>query len=199
MIRQTINVRPKQPWRTDDLQSMRRDVRRAERKWRQTRLVVHRQIYTHVRDAFKKGIATAKSTYYCAEIESSANDARKMFRVAGDLMGRSRLPLAPNTDGSPADLAERFSAHYVAKITQLHSRLTVASVPSHPPPADNNECSVTEPLDDFQPATVEAISKLSMAASGKVCPRIDVLTAMLLKSHMTTLAPVLTRLVNSSI
>ena len=67
---------------------------------------------------------------------------------------------------------------------------------SHPPlPADNDECSVTEPLDDFQPATVEAISKLSMAASGKVCPRIDVLTAVLLKSHMTTLAPV----VNSSI
>ena len=76
--------------------------------------------YTHVRDAFKKGIATAKSTYYCGEIESSANDARKMFRVAGDLMGCSRLPLAPNGDDSPADLAERFSAHYVAKITQLH-------------------------------------------------------------------------------
>ena len=76
-----------------------------------------------------------------------------MFRVAGDLMGRSRLPLAPNTNDSPADLAERFSALYVAKITQLHSRLTVASVPSHPPPADNNECSVTEPLDDFQPAS----------------------------------------------
>ena len=44
---------------------------------------------TDVRDAFKIGIATAKSTYYCDEIESSANDARKMFRVAGDLMGRS--------------------------------------------------------------------------------------------------------------
>ena len=89
-------------------------------------------------------------------------------------MGRSRLPLALNGDDSPADLAERFSAHYVAKITHLHARLTVASVPSHPPPADNNGCSVTEPLDDFQPATVEAISKLSMAASGKVCPRIRV-------------------------
>ena len=42
MIRQPTNVRPKQPWRTDDLQSMRRDVHRAERKWRQTPLVVHR-------------------------------------------------------------------------------------------------------------------------------------------------------------
>ena len=199
-IRQTTNVRPRQPWRTDDLQSMRRDVRRAERKWRQTRLVVHRQIYTDVRDAFKKGIATAKSTYYCGQIESSANDARKMFRVAGDLMGCSRLPLAPNGDDSAVDLAERFSAHYVAKIIQLHSHLTVASVPSHPPLlADNDECSVAEPLYVFQPATVEAITKLSMDASSKVCPRIDVLTAVLLRSHMSTLAPVLTRLVNSSI
>ena len=189
MIRQTINVRPIQPWRTDDLQSMRRDVRRAERKWR---LVV--------RDAFKKGIATAKSTYYCGEIESSANHARKMFRVAGDLMGRSRLPLAPNGDDSAADPAERFSAHYVAKITQLHYHLTVASVPSHPPlPAEDDECSVAELLGDFQPATVETIRKLSLAVSNKVCPRIDVLTTVLLKSHMTTLAPVLTRLVNSSI
>ena len=116
---------------------------------------------------------------------SSANDARKMFRVAGDLMGCSRLPLAPN---------------YVAKIIQLHYHLTVASVPSHPPLlADNDECSVAEPLYVFQPATVEAISKLSMAASSKVCPQIDVLTAVLLRSHMSTLAPVLTRLVNSSI
>ena len=82
------------------------------------------------------------------------------------VMGRSRLPLAPNGDDSAVDLAERFSA---------------ASVPSHPPLlADNDECSVAEPLYVFQPATVEAISKLSMAASSKVCPRIDVLTAVLL-------------------
>ena len=115
-------------------------------------------------------------------------------------MGRSRLPLAPNGDDSASDLAELFSAHYVAKITQLHSHLTVASVPSHPPlPAEDDECSVAELLGDFQPATVETIRKLSLAVSNKVCPRIDVLTTVLLKSHMTTLAPVLTRLVNSSI
>ena len=71
-------------------------------------------------------------------------------------MGRSRLPLAPNGDDSASDLAERFSARYVAKITQLHYRLTVSSVPSYPPlPANNDECSVAELLDDFQPATVE--------------------------------------------
>ena len=85
-----------------------------------------------------------------------------MFRVAGDLMGCSRLPLAPKGDDSAVDLAERFSAHYVAKIIQLHSHLTVASVPLHPPRlADNDECSVAEALDVFQPATVEAITKLN--------------------------------------
>ena len=72
-------------------------------------------------------------------------------------------------DDSAVDLTERFSAHYVAKIIQLHFHLTVVSVPSHPPLlANNDECSVAEPLDVFQPATVEAISKLSMTASSNV-------------------------------
>ena len=60
VIRRTINVRPRQPWRTDDLQRMGQQVRRAERKWRHTRLTVHREIYTDLRDAFKQSIASAK-------------------------------------------------------------------------------------------------------------------------------------------
>ena len=44
LIRRTVNVRPRQPWRTDEELSTRRQVRQAERKWRHTRLHVHRQI-----------------------------------------------------------------------------------------------------------------------------------------------------------
>ena len=56
VIRRTVNVRARQPWRNDDLQRMRQHVRQAERKWRHTRLVVHRQIYTNLRDTFKHSI-----------------------------------------------------------------------------------------------------------------------------------------------
>ena len=46
VIKRAINVRPRQPWRTDNLQRMRQQSRRVERKWRHTRLTVHREIYT---------------------------------------------------------------------------------------------------------------------------------------------------------
>ena len=75
-----IDVRARQPWRTDDLQQMRQETRRAERRWRRTRLVVHREIYTDARDAFnfKRRIASAKSAHYCAMIESSACDIKSI-------------------------------------------------------------------------------------------------------------------------
>ena len=64
IIQRTIHVRARQPWRTDDLQQRRQETRRAERRWRRTRLVVHREIYTDARDAFKRRIASAKSAHY---------------------------------------------------------------------------------------------------------------------------------------
>ena len=76
VIRRTVNVRARQPWRNDDLQRMRQNVRQAERKWRHTRLVVHRQIYTNLRDTFKQSISSAKSDCYCAKIESSSGNTK---------------------------------------------------------------------------------------------------------------------------
>ena len=63
-IRRTIHVRARQPWRTDDLQQMRQETRRAERRWRRTRLVVHREIYTDASDAFKRRIAMKRHSYH---------------------------------------------------------------------------------------------------------------------------------------
>ena len=81
LIRRTVNVRARQPWRTNEVLRTRRQVRQAERKWRHTRLHVHRQIYTDLRDAFKKTIAHAKSTYYCGD--------RFIFqRLKADVRGR---------------------------------------------------------------------------------------------------------------
>ena len=88
-------------WRNDDLQRMRQNVGQAERKWRHTRLVVHRQIYTNLRDTFKQSISSAKSDYYCAKIESSSGNTKDMYHITNDLMGRSRQTVVPKCDGGP--------------------------------------------------------------------------------------------------
>ena len=79
--RRTVNVRPRQPWRNDELQRMRQHVRQAERKWRLTRLVVHRQIYTNLRVTYKQNISSDKSDYYCAKIESSSGNTKEVYHI----------------------------------------------------------------------------------------------------------------------
>ena len=106
---------------------MRQQVRRAERKWRQTRLTVHREIYTDLRDAFKQSIALAKSAYYCAEIKSSARNNKEMYRIKNDLMGRSSKTLFPKSDDGPGALADCFVTHFTDKITDIRVHLATIS------------------------------------------------------------------------
>ena len=120
IIQRTIHVRARQPWRTDDLQQMRQETRRAERRWRRTRLVVHREIYTDARDAFKRCIASAKSAHYCAMIESSACDIKSMYRITNDLMGRVHKAVLPKCGGDDI-LAERFIAFFADKISVIRT------------------------------------------------------------------------------
>ena len=200
VIRRTINVRPRQPWRTDDLQRMRQQVRRAERKWRHTRLTVHREIYSDLRDALKQSIALAKSAYYCAEIKSSARNNKKMYRITNDLMGRSSKTFFPKSDDGPGALADCFVKHFTDKTTDIRVHLaTISTQRQQSVFADDNDCRVVDPLCDFELATYNNICNLVMKGTSKLSADIDIISATLLKSNIATLAPVLTRIVNLSI
>ena len=199
IIQRTIHVRARQPWRTDDLQQMRQETRRGERRWRRTRLVVHREIYTDARDAFKRRIASAKSAHYCAMIESSACDIKSMYRITNDLMGRVHKAVLPKCGGDDI-LAERFIAFFADKITVIRTQLAFARTQCPFSLSLNvHACNITEPLFDFQPASIDDICGLIMKSSNTVVPLIDTITGPLLKYNVNTLAPVLTRIVNSSI
>ena len=199
IIQRTIHVRARQPWRTDDLQQMRQETRRAERRWRRTRLVVHREIYTDARDAFKRRIASAKSAHYCAMIESSACDIKSMYRITNDLMGRVHKAVLPKCGGDDI-LAERFIAFFADKISVIRTQLAFARTQCPFSLSLNvHACNITEPLFDFQPASIDDICGLIMKSSNTVVPVIDTITGPLLKYNVNTLAPVLTRIVSSSI
>ena len=178
----------------------RRQVRQAERKWRHTRLHVHRQIYTDLRDAFKETIAHAKSTYYCGEIASYSKYSKRMFAVAKDLMGCSKKPSLPKIDSCPVALSERFAAYFKGKITRLSGNQVMTQTQPRPPRSNDSDCClVTESLRGYELATVAEIRKSCLSTGSKLSPRIDILTGALLKCSVYILAPVLTRIVNSSL
>ena len=122
-----------------------------------------------------------------------------MYRITNDLMGRVHKAVLPKCGGDDI-LAERFIAFFADKISVIRTQLAFARTQCPFSLSLNvHACNITEPLFDFQPASIDDICGLIMKSSNTVVPVIDTITGPLLKYNVNTLAPVLTRIVNSSI
>ena len=53
LITRVINIRPKTSSYNSEFSDAKRQLRRCERRWRQTRLLVHRDIYTSLQDVYR--------------------------------------------------------------------------------------------------------------------------------------------------
>ena len=74
--------------------------RRVDRRWRETRLVVRKYIFTTLRDLYKNQPAKAKTAFYCQKIQESARDVKAMYRVTNNILGRKLPPTLPETSGA---------------------------------------------------------------------------------------------------
>ena len=103
-------------------------------------------------------------------------------------------------DGCPVALSERLAAYFKGKITRLSGNQVSTQTQPRPPRSNGSDCClVTESLRGYELATVAEIGKLCLSTGSKLSPRSDILTGALLKSNVNILAPVLTRIVNSSL
>ena len=66
-----ITIRPAAPWMNEDIIAARKDMRSCERKYRQTRLTVHKEIVSYKRRQVKKMTRRARTTYYACKIETT--------------------------------------------------------------------------------------------------------------------------------
>ena len=101
-----VRDRPSAPWMTEEIREARRRRRQAERRWRETRLTVHREIYAKERAAVRACVQAAKRRFFCEKISSSSS-CRQLFAVSDELSGRSRTIPLPS-DIPRCDLPDRF-------------------------------------------------------------------------------------------
>ena len=73
-----IAVRQSQPWMNDDIAEAKRIRHSCERRWRKSKLTVHRLAYKESSDEVKKLIKQAKSTYFIKKIEECDRDQKKL-------------------------------------------------------------------------------------------------------------------------
>ena len=82
----TIKVRPKFPLFSGDIKMAKQKREQPERKWRQSRLTIYRDLFKEQRHHVTQLISSAKSTYYTAKITEAASDHKQLYNVDNALL-----------------------------------------------------------------------------------------------------------------
>ena len=120
-VSKNIIVRDDGQWFDASIVNLRRQRRRAERKWRRVRTESSRRQFVAARQAVVIAVAQRKREYYRNKIASCDGDLGRLFRIMGGLMKRSDSTLPYSL--SSADLASSFSNFFSEKIVRIRDEL----------------------------------------------------------------------------
>ena len=191
-----IHAREKTPWMTEEIKEARRIRRQAERRWRKTKLTVHRQIYKQKRQIVTELIAQAKKQYYSDRINEKEGDQKALFKVIDELMQRKQAsPLPPHDD--PKLLATQFGEFFIKKIKTIQDGLKLINISNGTEKAPETPKFVNK-MTCFEPVTIEETRKLVMKSPTKSC-ELDPIPTWLLKETLDEIVPIITKLINISI
>ena len=191
-----ITVRPNVPWHSDAIGQAKRERRRAERKWRKTKLLVDRQIYCQKKRHVNKLCDQAKKDFYADKISECGKDQKQLFKVVNSLLHKPTETPLPSHD-SEIELANRFAKFFTDKINKIRQQLATVQTETK---LSSNETSkkYTETLSKFESATEDEIRKIIMKSATKSCS-LDPIPTWLVKDCLESLLPVITRVVNLSL
>ena len=191
LVTRRVRARPSAPWLSESIRIARRSRRRAERRWRKTRLTVFRDIFVKERKTVSKTINDAKREYFSSKIKK-AKDSKTLFSITKDLIGASKAKVFPSLY-SKNELPQIFSDYFTDKIRQIRDDLDKTGAPE--PFFRNYKGPVFK---DFKEVTVKDIRDVIMSSPSKSCV-LDPLPTNLLKENVDVLAPFVARIVNLSI
>lgn len=166
--------------------------RKLERKWLQSGLEVHRQVYGQQCAKVVEIIKQAKSDFYKEALASA--DTKSMFRTAKSLLSSGDRPL-PSRD-SDRELAERFAGFFSQKVTKIREALDAILLDSLDTSTVTPECT----LGRLSCISQDNLKKLIARSPPKSCV-LDPIPTWLLKDPriLETVLPLLTGAINSSL
>ena len=190
----TVRIRPNSPWFTEEIRLARHKRRQLERKWRQSRTEINRQIYQEQRLFLNKLISRAKVDYYSSCVTQCNGDQKKLFKVVNSLLHKNKKPVLP-TCVSVNILVEDFSAFFHQKIATIRSEFNKSS-------GDKSTSNVhsdgsVKHIAEFDPTSVAEMINVVSNSPVKSCA-LDPVPTYVVKGCIHVLAPFLVEIANKS-
>uniref|UniRef100_A0A8C8DYC0 Reverse transcriptase domain-containing protein n=1 Tax=Oryzias sinensis TaxID=183150 RepID=A0A8C8DYC0_9TELE len=182
--------RQKAPWRNDDLvRAQKQQCRRAERKWRTSKLQVHYEMYKGELYAYNQILCRTRERYFSEIIGSCSSNSRVLFTTVNRVTNPpTQLPIELVCTPKCNEFAVFFNdkVQGIKKAINSTTHITIERPPTH------------SKLTHFIPVTDQTVQETITHLSLSTCC-LDVLPTRFLKSVLNSVLPSITQIVNMSL
>ncbi len=142
-------------------------------------------VYQSLLSSFSANVSTAKTTYYHNKI-NNCSDSRSLFKTFSSLL------CPPPPPPSSTLTADDFAIFFTNKTKTISDQFTT------PQTDDNFITTNTHSLSSFSPLSEMDVSKLIISSHPTTCP-LDPIPTHLLQAISSSVIPVLTHIINTSL
>ena len=187
----TLNSSPWIESIRDELFMTKRERRQAERKWRNTKLTIFKDLYRQTNHKVSKLVHTAKCKFYTERI-ALASSSKELHQIVNTLSNRHPPKILPTIHPS-ADLPSIFIKHLNNKVEKLRANIASEHVTST---LVTGTTAVT--FSSFDKASQLTVKECILISAPKSC-ELDPIPSKLLIVCLDSILPSLTDLLNSSL
>ena len=191
--RKEIKIIPAAPWFDSEYRSLRRQRRKAERKYRKTKLEVDRQMYVELRKSTIEVAKEKKKSFVSEKI--SQDSTKSLYSMVNRLTDNTKENVLPTTEESDEHLANKFLQFFKQKIEKIRAKFPPGKSASKEMLVPNS--NIVQ-LAEFSPTTEEELRTI-IKEHGMKCSPEDPLPSSMLSSYLDSLLPVWVEIVNLSL
>ena len=190
LVEKEVTDRNDSPWFTDDCKLRKNIKRKAERKFRKSKLAIDFHILTQAVIDYKESCFMAKTNYFQNKIQKCQGNQKDLFQIVNNLLHRNKDTRLPSyTD--PATLANNFALFFKSKIDKIKKDFS-ESIPQ------DSHVDDIETLTELKEVSQKDVRKLIQETNNKCC-HLDPIPTSLLKTSLDILLPSITLMINASI
>ena len=186
-----ISERKRMPWYTSDIQSQKRIVRTAEKKWLKYHEDHQWKSYKRERNRYRSMLNYEKRNFYSGEILKVKGDVKKLYRLSNELIGvYKQNPMPDHQDDQ--QLADEFADFFLQKIVKIRDLFT------HIEEYDTTSDLRIPQFTKFASLTEKEVSELMSEMQTKSC-ELDPIPTKILKQYQHKFLPIICKIVNLSL
>ncbi|CAB4033811.1 Hypothetical predicted protein [Paramuricea clavata] len=196
-----IRARTSAPWYSAEIDTAKRQRRKAERAWRKSKSLTDFKLFKIKKNYVTYLINKARREYYSDFINSNGDNKSKLFRAAKSLLNATSEICFPNSPDNTV-LSNDIGAYFVSKIARIRAEvdaMVLDSQSNNLVPDDIKFISQRGgALIHFRKLSQEEVQILVMKSAKNYCS-LDPMPTPLVMDCLDTLLPVITHLINSSL